>query len=170
MNYIRVIFADENTYTSIEEGLYNMKTQRVVIHVSYGTLKSAFLTNPSLSQKVIVFGFGESSVWPCIIFQKHSPFTKMFRRAVLQLRESGVISRLQTQWEGKDVPEVPTDVRNVSLNYLQRLIVGFCLSALTKRIKDKIILILYIKDYIIEVYSIFILELENLFNLSASYL
>lgn len=88
--------------------------------MNYGILKSAFLTNPFLSQKVIVFGLDESSVWQNLIFQKHSPFTKLFRKAIQQLREKGVVSRLLTQWEGKGIPEVATDVRTVSKQNLNK--------------------------------------------------
>lgn len=82
-----------------------MRSGQNVIFVNQGMLTSVFKANPLLSQNVIMFGLGEFAIWPNIIFPKHSPLKPMFDEGLLQLRERGVISKLQASWEGTSIPK-----------------------------------------------------------------
>ena len=93
-----------------------MASDTVVIHINRGILTAAFKDDPSLSQRVILFGGGEAVTWSNVILSKRSPLTPVLRAGVTRLSEAGVLTRLQYDWEGRGVPnsdEMGKEVRGI---------------------------------------------------------
>ena len=103
-------------YSDVFDGLRMMREGRNVIFINKGILTSAFKMDPFLSQKVIMFANNEQAVWANTIFPKHSPLKAMFSKGLKTLRESGLMYKLQSKWEGLSIPTEKHDSTEARLS------------------------------------------------------
>ena len=123
------------TFPDVLSGLEEIRSGTVVIQINEGILTSAFARNATLLADRRVETLGDAfRFWSSLILPKRyiqslrscerdvfytfpyyrSPLTKMFRRGLSRLRQSGVMGRLSVMWEGPGLPKAQAQPLEVS--------------------------------------------------------
>ena len=95
---------DEAVYQNVVEGLIQLQTEQVILHIGEGNLKGHFRSDPFWVQNIETFAKGRPEFINHIL-PKNSPLTPLLRKIQLELIESGTVDYLKIQWQGKNIPK-----------------------------------------------------------------